>query len=136
MFKKVKLIMIFGILSIIGCSNNSNNTKEINRTVVERNSSHEETILNEMGFNFKDNKIIIDLNKSTNFFSKIEKKINEKSKEIENKIRGIESNISKNSGIIVREDKVNIDLNKTKSLLDNLSGMFRDIVKDINTSFN
>jgi len=136
MFKKVKLIMIFGILSIIGCSNNSNNTKEINRTVVERNSSHEETILNEMGFNFKDNKIIIDLNKSTSFFSKIEKKINEKSKEIENKIRGIESNISKNSGIIVTEDKVNIDLNKTKSLLDNLSGMFRDIVKDINTSFN
>jgi len=137
MFKKIRLVIVFGLLFNMGCSNNnSNNTKEINRTVVEKNSSHEETILNEMGFDFKNNKIIIDLNKSTNFFSKIEKKINEKSKEIENKIRGVESNITKTSGIVVTEDKVDIDLNKTKSLLDNLSTIFRNIVVDMNDSFN
>ena len=137
MFKKVILVIVFGLLSIIGCSNNnSNNTKEINRTVVDKNSTYEETILNEMGFDFKNDKIIIDLNKSRNFFSKIEKKINEKSKEIENKIRGVESNITKTSGIVVTEDKVDIDLNKTKSLLDNLSGIFRNIVLDMNDSFN
>jgi len=115
MFKKIGLLIVFGLLFNMGCSDSSNNTKEINRTVIEKNISKEETILNEMGFNFEDNKIIIDLNKSTNFFSQMEKKINEKSKEIEN--------------------KVNIDLNKTKSKLDNLSSIFRDIVVDINASF-
>ena len=135
MFKKIGLIIVFGLLFNMGCSDSSNKTKEINPTVVEKNISKEETILNEMGFDFEDNKIIIDLNKSTNFFSQMEKKINEKSKEIENKIRGIESNITKNSGIVITEDKVDIDLNKTKSILDNLSSIFRDIVTDINASF-
>jgi len=135
MFKKIGLIIVFGLLFNMGCSDSSNKTKEINRTVVEKNISKEETILNEMGFDFEDNKIIIDLNKSTNFFSQMEKKINEKSKEIENKIRGIESNITKNSGVVITENKVDIDLNKTKSILDNLSSIFRDIVTDINASF-
>jgi len=135
MFKKVGLIIVFGLLFNMGCSDSSNKTKEINSTVVEKNISKEETILNEMGFDFEDNKIIIDLNKSTNFFSQMEKKINEKSKEIENKIRGIESNITKNSGVVITEDKVDIDLNKTKSILDNISSIFRDIVADINASF-
>ena len=135
MFKKVGLIIVFGLLFNMGCSDSSNKTKEINPTVVEKNISKEETILNEMGFDFEDNKIIIDLNKSTNFFSQMEKKINEKSKEIENKIRGIESNITKNSGVVITENKVDIDLNKTKSVLDNLSSIFRDIVADINASF-
>jgi len=135
MFKKIGLIIVFGLLFNMGCSDSSNKTKEINPTVVEKNISKEETILNEMGFDFEDNKIIIDLNKSTNFFSQMEKKINEKSKEIENKIRGIESNITKNSGVVITENKVDIDLNKTKSILDNLSSIFRDIVTDINASF-
>jgi len=135
MFKKIGLIIVFGLLFNMGCSDSSNKTKEINPTVVEKNISKEETILNEMGFDFEDNKIIIDLNKSTNFFSKMEKKIDEKSKEIENKIKGIESNITKNSGIVITENKVDIDLNKTKSVLDNLSSIFRDIVTDINASF-
>jgi len=135
MFKKVGLIIVFGLLFNMGCSDSSNKTKEINSTVVEKNISKEETILNEMGFDFEDNKIIIDLNKSTNFFSQMEKKINEKSQEIENKIRGIENNITKNSGVVITEDKVDIDLNKTKSILDNISSIFRDIVADINASF-
>jgi len=135
MFKKIGLIIVFGLLFNMGCSDSSNKTKEINPTVVEKNISKEETILNEMGFDFEDNKIIIDLNKSANFFSQMEKKINEKSKEIENKIRGIESNITKNSGVVITEDKVDIDLNKTKSILDNISSIFRDIVADINASF-
>jgi len=135
MFKKNGLIIVFGLLFNMGCFD-SNNTKEINSTVVEKNISKEETILNEMGFDFEDNKIIIDLNKSTNFFSNMEKKINEKSREIENKIKGIESNITKNSGVVITENKVDIDLNKTKSVLDNLSSIFRDIVADMNASFN
>ena len=104
MFKKIGLIIVFGLFFNIGCydsSNNSNSTKEINKTIVDKNISKEETILNEMGFNFEDNKIIIDLNKSTNFFSKMQKKIKEKSKEIENKIKGVESNITKNSAIVI-----------------------------------
>jgi len=91
--------------------------------------------LNEMGFNFEDNKIIIDLNKSTNFFSKMQKKIKEKSKEIENKIKGVESNITKNSAIVITKKRVDIDLNKTKVILDNLSSIFKDIVADMNASF-
>jgi len=140
MNNRKRLIIVFGLLFNIGCfSSNTkkftNNTKEINKTIIEKNSTHEETILNKMGFDLQNDKIIIDLNKSTEFFSKMEKKINKKSKEIENKIRGIEGNLTKNSSVIITKDKVDIDLNKTKRLLDNLSTIFRNIVEDMNTSF-
>ena len=98
MFKFIQLIIVSVFLFIFGCSNNNQNhsKNEVNKTIIEKNSTVQETILNKMGFDFKNDKIIIDLNKSTNFFSKMGKKINEKSKEIENKIKSIDMNVSFN----------------------------------------
>jgi len=140
MLRKTKLLPIFGLLLIfLGCSNSNNSSTDDNNKTkliktyiikknMDKNRTIEETFLNEMGFNFKNQKIIIDLNKTKNFFSKMRNKMKEKVKQIE------DINVSKNSGIIVTENKVDIDLNSTKNLLNSISTLFKDIVSDINST--
>ncbi len=143
MLRKIRQLPIFGLLFILfGCANSNNNhIDEDNKTKliktdlinkkIDKNSTKEtieETFLNEMGFNFKNEKIIIDLNKTKSFFSKITNKMEEKVKEIE------DINISKESGVVVTEDKVDIDLNSTKNLLNSISSLFKNIILDINST--
>ncbi len=143
MLRKIRQFPIFGLLFILlGCANSNNNhidednktklikTELINKKI-DKNSTKEtieETFLNEMGFNFKNEKIIIDLNKTKSLFSKITNKMEEKVKEIE------DINISKESGVVVTEDKVDIDLNSTKNLLNSISSLFKNIISDINST--
>jgi hypothetical protein len=147
------LFPIFGLLFIfLGCSNgNNSSTDDSNKTElikrdlkqksIEKNKSNEinrtieETFLNEMGFDFKNQKIIIDLNKTKNFFSKMENKMEEKVKEVENKIKNSDINITRDAGVVVSKERVNIDLNRTKNLVNSISGLFKDIILDINKSF-
>ncbi len=136
--KKSSILPIFGaFLIFLGCSNsNKNSLNENNKTKLiktdtikakkEQNSTIEESFLNEMGFNFKNQKIIIDLNKTKSFFSKIRNNIEKKVNEIE------DINLSRESGVILTKDKLDIDLNSTKNLLNNISGLFKNIISDIN----
>jgi hypothetical protein len=138
MMKKSSILPIFGaFLIFLGCSNsNKNSLNENNKTKLiktdtikakkEQNSTIEESFLNEMGFNFKNQKIIIDLNKTKSFFSKIRNNIEKKVNEIE------DINLSRESGVILTKDKLDIDLNSTKNLLNNISGLFKNIISDIN----
>jgi len=138
MIKKSSILPIFGaFLIFLGCSNsNENSLNENNKTKLiktdtikakkEQNSTLEESFLNEMGFNFKNQKIIIDLNKTKSFFSKIRNNIEKKVKEIE------DINLSRESGVFLTEKKLDIDLNSTKNLLKNISGLFKNIISDIN----
>ncbi|NOZ90240.1 MAG: hypothetical protein GXO60_03020 [Epsilonproteobacteria bacterium] len=91
MCKKTIFIICCSLITT-GCFKDGNNTvKDINKTLknksIEQNITKKESILNKMGLEFEDKKIIIDLNKSGHFFSNIEKKLNEKAKEIENEIK-------------------------------------------------
>ncbi len=131
----LKVTSLFFVLIIfIGCGNEDeirimdrNQTKvvpEVSEKVVSQKA--EETLLNEMGFQIINDKIIIDMNKSSHFFSNIEKKIETQAKEIQNEISNFEMNIT--------DDYVYIDLNQTKKFLENLSGFFESIIFDLNTT--
>ncbi len=143
MLKKVMLLAFFGLLLVfLGCANgNNNHIEENNKTKskktniinknIDKNSSNEtieETFLNEMGFNFKGEKIILDLNKTKNFFSRIRKKMENKVKEIK------DINVTKESGVIITKNRVDIDLNSTKNLLNSISSLFKSIILDTNNS--
>ena len=138
MFKLTKLLTITALISmLLGCSEAEkkeiNTTKPVQKVTTKKS---DETLLNEMGFDFKDEKIIIDLNKSSNFFSRMEKRMEEKAKEIENKIKNSDINVSRDSGVEITDDKLSIDLNQTKTLLDSFSKLFEDIILDINKTIN
>jgi hypothetical protein len=86
MLKKVKKVPIFGLFMVfLGCSEgNHNNINENNKTNLskadnmgkktDKNSTKmqkNDNFLNKVGFEFKNEKIILDLNKTKNFISDV-----------------------------------------------------------------
>ena len=137
MLKIIRLISILGVIFIfIGCNKKSStNEKNITKLVkIDKNRTMEETFLNEMGFEYKNQKIVIDLNKTTNFFSRIEDTMKNRFKDIKNKIKKSDINITKDSGVNITKKKIDIDLNKTENTIDNISKLFKNIILDINRS--
>ena len=99
-----------------------------------KSPTKEEELLGKLGFDFKDDKIIIDINKTSNFFSQIESELEAKSKEIESKIVNADINITKGIGIEIEGDKIGIDLNKTKNMFQQINGLMKDILLETNSS--
>ena len=136
------LFVLLIALLLLGCESEEKNIlleknvtsmkqkEDVTKTV----KTEEKTVFQEMGLDFENDKIIIDINKTTNFFMGLENKIDSKAKEIEEKIEKADINISRDTGVIVNENEVKIDLNQTKNLLDNLSNLFENILFDINSS--
>jgi hypothetical protein len=140
MFKKIKTILIYVLLFIFSACSDTDKSpikEEVKeKTTIEKKQTIEETLLQEMGFAFKDEKIIIDFNKTNNFFLNMEKKLDEKANEIEKKIQNADINLTRDSGVVVTDDKFSIDLNSSKHLLNDISELFEEIILDINRTIN
>ena len=100
----------------------------------EKKKQNEEDMLNQLGFELKDEKIIIDMNKTANFFEMLERRMADKAKEIESKITNAEINVTEEIGVNVEGNSVEIDLNKTKNMLEKINVLMKDIFLDINGS--
>ncbi|MBU1667898.1 hypothetical protein KKC13_05720 [bacterium] len=138
--KKLNIIFISLLLLFIGgCDEKvvDEPKKEITKVeVVEKNVTKEEEndLLKQLGFDFSDDKIVIDINKTSNFFEKIELQMEEKAKEIEQKIENADLNMTKDMGIELEGEQIGIDLNKTRNMLQQINILMKDIFLDINTS--
>ncbi len=139
--KKYQTVLFIFILFLIGC----NDKEENNIAKVEENLTKElkikevkipkkEDLLGELGFDFKDDKIIIDINKTSNFFAQIESEMEVKAKEIESKIVNADINITKGMGIELEGNQIGIDLNKTQNMLQQINVLMKDIFLDVNSS--
>jgi len=93
-------------------------------------------LLKNMGFDFDEKKVLIDINKTSHFFEQLEIEMHGKAKEIERKITNAEINFTKGIGIEVTGDKIGIDLNKTRNMLQEINILVKDIVLDINHSIH
>jgi uncharacterized lipoprotein YehR (DUF1307 family) len=142
--KKYQIVLLISMLLLTACSDKEE-SKENNMTKVENNLSKElklkkvetpkeKDLLGELGFDFKDDKIIIDINKTSNFFAKIESEMKAKAKEIESKIVNSDINITKGMGIELEGNQIGIDLNKTQNMLQQINVLMKDIFLDINSS--
>jgi hypothetical protein len=89
LFKNAKLIVLFEIILIIGFAHGdsaiSKNKSEHNKTKITKENN--ETILGKMGISYENQKIIIDLNKSTHFFLDIGKALEVKAKNFSEEIK-------------------------------------------------
>jgi len=130
MTKKIYLLSIF--LLFTSCEDNiveRVEKKQVEEQNISTPSKKQNSIFQEMGIEFSGDKIIIDINKTDNFFGTLDKRIE---KEIENKIEKIDINISRDAGINIDDKEINIDLNKTKNMLDNISHIFESILFESN----
>jgi hypothetical protein len=139
--KKYQIVLLLVMLLLSACNDKEGHSVakvENNQTKVlkikEKDRSKEKDLLEELGFDFKDDKIIIDINKSSNFFAQIESEMKLKAKEIESKIVNADINITKDMGIEVEGNQIGIDLNKTQNMLQQINVLMKDIFLDINGS--
>jgi len=142
--KKYQIVLVISMLFLTAC-NDKEESKENNMTKVEKNltkelkiqkveTPKEKDLLEELGFDFKDDKIIIDINKTSNFFAQIESEMKAKAKEIESKIVNSDINMTKDMGIELEGNQIGIDLNKTQNMLQQINVLMKDIFLDINSS--
>lgn len=137
-----KLNILFAmtlLLFMVGCDEPVENEpkKEMLKVEVAEkpiNKEEENDLLYQLGFDFKDDKIVIDINKTSNFFEKIELQMENKAKEIEQKIENADINITKGMGIELEGEQIGIDLNQTRNMLQQINILMKDIFLDINTS--
>ena len=139
--KKYQMFLFIFMLFLTACNDKEENsiakteqnlTKELKIKEVE--IPKEKDILGELGFDFKDDKIIIDINKTSNFFAQIESEMKVKAKEIESKIVNADINITQGMGIELEGNQIGIDLNKTQNMLQQINVLMKDIFLDINSS--
>ena len=123
------------LLFFIGCQSDENlveeksNESELTKKEVatKQDKSDTSSLLSELGLSFEQEKIIIDINKTGQFFETLEGSLEEK-------MASVDLNITRDAGVIISDDKVSVDLNKTKKLLDNVSSFFETVINDINRS--
>ncbi len=92
-------------------------------------ASQKENKLSKIGITTEDGKIIIDTNKTKDFFKDIATKMKNKMEKLS---KDIEQGIikDKNAGIEIDEKHINIDLNKTKTFLENFTKKVQGFVKE------
>lgn len=143
--KKLNLIfVVLLLLFVVGCDEKivDESKEETSQKVptkeasIAKSVSKEEKhdLLQQLGVDFKEDKIVIDINKTSNFFEKIELQMEEKTKEIEQKIENADINITKGMGIELEGEQIGIDLNQTRNMLQQINILMKDIFLDINTS--
>jgi len=139
MIKKSTILFTSLLILFSACGDNSINTgKELlekEKNLVQKEPEKPKTtddLLKKMGFDFNGEKVLIDINKTNNFFNQIEIEMHGKAEEIERKITNAEINFTKGIGIELTDDKIGIDLNKTRNMLQEINILVKDIFLDIN----
>jgi hypothetical protein len=139
MIEKRTLLFITLLTFMTGCgqSISSGQTEEVPKEVEEtKKVKTANDLLKNMGFDLSEEKMVIDMNKTTHFFEKIEIEMHGKADEIERKIEHADINFTKGIGIEISDDRIALDLNKTRDMLQQLNILVKDIVLDINSSLH
>jgi len=89
-----------------------------------------------LGIKIGDGKIEIDTNATKSFFDSVQKKVEDKAKDIENGIKEGKVDLKESVGVKVDSDKIEIDLNKTKSFLDEISNRVKSFVDSIDSTIS
>lgn len=150
--KTTRLLLISLLLLIYGCGDSepqreiTEKTEKSIENVQEKLTpmalQEQETpktandLLKKMGFDFNGEKVTIDMNKTTQFFERMEIEMHGKADELERKIGQADINFTKGIGIDITEDRIGIDLNQTRNMLQQLNSLVKDIVLDINSTMN
>jgi hypothetical protein len=138
--KVVRLISLLFPLLYISCGESEN--KSLESSTASHQKSDENVIekakqfdfLKELGLDIQNEKISIDVNKTTNFFQKMEIEMHGKADELQHKIQKADINFTRDIGISLEGEKVAIDLNKTKKMFQQINILMKEVLLDKNSS--
>jgi len=141
MLKKSTLLLLSLSILFIGCGDEQISApieKKIEtpkeKLTEQKQPTQAEDLLKKLGFDLTNEKIIIDINKTTSFFENMEQEIERESKEIEKKIKNSQLDFTKDLGIEISEDKIGIDLNKTRNMFQGMNSLVKDIILENNVT--
>ena len=136
----IRMAVLIVLLLHVGCGEyeqnsaksikNENNNSDVNVT----NSLPPKDILGQLGLDVKNQRISIDLNKTTNFLKKMEIEMHGKADEIQHKIEKADINLTRDMGIDFSDEKLEIDLNKTKKLFQQINILMKEVLLEKNSS--
>jgi len=142
MQKLVFIGLIFPLLCI-GCGESKMEAQknEINVTsksavevVIPSDTEREKDLLHQLGFDVNNQKISIDMNKTTEFFKRMEIEMHGKADEIQHKIERADINFTRDIGISLENERIAIDLNKTKKMFQQINILMKEVLLDGNSS--
>lgn len=137
--KKAHLLLFILLLLFSACDEKKASAERVKEVAQEQKvkkveEPKEKDLLQKLGIEINDQKIVIDLNKSSTFLNNIEKEMTAKANEIESKIDNADINMTEGMGIVVEGDTIGIDLNKTKNMFEEINVLMKDILLDNNCS--
>jgi hypothetical protein len=139
----MKMIIIVGLLFpllYIGCGESENKSSKVASVERQKNDINvtskvkELDFLKELGLDIQNEKISIDINKTTNFFQKMEIEMHGKADELQHKIQKADINFTRDLGIDFSDDKLAIDFNKTKKMFQQINILMKEVLLDRNSS--
>jgi len=136
----IKIISLFFPLLYIGCGDieeNYNNKLNLEQQNSDNNVTlyrDKKDLLKELGLNIENEKISFDINKTTDFFKKMEIEMHGKADKIQSKIERADINFTRDIGINFSNEKVEIDLNKTKKMFQQINILMKEVLLDGNSS--
>jgi len=142
MQKLVFIGLIFPLL-YMGCGESKMEAQknEINVTsksavevVIPSDTEREKDLLHQLGFDVNNQKISIDMNKTTEFFKRMEIEMHGKADEIQHKIERADINFTRDIGISLENERIAIDLNKTKKMFQQINILMKEVLLDGNSS--
>jgi hypothetical protein len=135
----IMAVLIFPLL-YMGCGESVHNNSEPMKNQKKNSDVNmtsilvKEDILSKLGFDIKNQKISIDLNKTTNFLKKMEIEMHGKADELQHKIEKADINFTRDIGIDFSDDKIEIDLNKTKNMFQQINIFMKEVLEGGNSS--
>ena len=132
---KVLMVGLCFSFLYIGCGEIENDISN-SKINSDKNVTKKIDLLKELGFDLENEKISLDINKTTNFFKKMEIEMHGKADEIQHKIETADINFTRDIGIAFSDEKVEIDLNKTKNMFQQLNILMKELLVDKNSSKN
>ena len=135
----IMVSLLFPLL-YIGCGESEN--KELKSIFKESNKSDltvtkkeiKFDLLKELGLDIENEKISIDINKTTNFLKKMEIEMHGKADELQHKIEKADINFTRDMGIDFSDEKLEIDLNKTKKMFQQINIFMKEVLESKNSS--
>jgi hypothetical protein len=123
----------------MGCGESEQ--KYVDKNEIERSSDINVTsiidvkdVLSQLGLDIQKEKISFDINKTTNFFKKMEIEMHGKADELQHKIEKADINFTRDIGIDFSDEKLAIDLNKTKKMFQQINILMKEVLLDKNSS--
>ena len=130
--KNIIIMSLFFPLLYIGCGEveleESNSDINVSKTIEEKE------ILSQLGLDIQNHKISIDINKTTNFFKKMEIEMHGKADEIQHKMEKADINFTRDMGFNFSDEKLEIDFNKTKKMFQEINILMKEVLLDKNSS--